>query len=186
MDKWKNIFKSWVGVPVLILLVLGGLWLFTAGTFSFNPDVRAWKKLMKGYEDEYKQRQEQIKKDIYGGKTPEETYDLFIAALKKGDTELAAKYFIIEDQTKWSRTFSEYNNSGSLNSFAKELENTKGEWKKSEKSTQDVAYFEYINIVAKDKEVEYEGQKLVIPAGSYTNSTNFIKYPTGIWKIESL
>jgi len=30
--------------------------------------------------------------DVYGGFTPEETMALFIAALKKGDTELAVKY----------------------------------------------------------------------------------------------
>jgi len=36
--------------------------------------------------------------DTYGGKTPEETLALFIDALKKGDTDLAAKYFVIEDR----------------------------------------------------------------------------------------
>lgn len=36
--------------------------------------------------------------DVYGGATPEETLKLFTDALKKGDTELASRYFLIEDQ----------------------------------------------------------------------------------------
>ena len=36
--------------------------------------------------------------DTYGGDTPQETLDLFIAALEKGDTDLAAKYFVVYKQ----------------------------------------------------------------------------------------
>ena len=36
--------------------------------------------------------------DTYGGTTPEETLRLFTDALKKGDTELASKYFLPEDR----------------------------------------------------------------------------------------
>ncbi len=36
--------------------------------------------------------------DMYGGSTPEETLELFIDALKAGDTELASKYFMVEKQ----------------------------------------------------------------------------------------
>lgn len=39
--------------------------------------------------------------DTYGGQTPEETLALFISALKKGDIDLAAKYFIPEKQEEW-------------------------------------------------------------------------------------
>ena len=35
--------------------------------------------------------------DTYGGKTPQETLDLFVDALKKGDVELASKYFALND-----------------------------------------------------------------------------------------
>lgn len=34
--------------------------------------------------------------DTFGGKTPEETLALFVAALEKGDTETAAKYFVYD------------------------------------------------------------------------------------------
>jgi hypothetical protein len=50
---------------------------------------------------EYQKLLEAYKNDSYGGATPEETLQLFIDALKAGDTELAAKYFIIEEQEGW-------------------------------------------------------------------------------------
>lgn len=181
MSNWKNIFKGWAGVPVLILLALLVIWLinslfpFLTNRFESWQARRAYEKLSEPYY-----------KDTYGGKTPEETYDMFIAALKKGDTDLAAKYFVIEKQDDWKETLTEYKNSGSLNNFAGELENTKKVWIKSEKSTLELVSFVYTNTIKEDKEVEFEGEKLVIPAGNYRNESIFTKYPTGIWKIESL
>ncbi|MCX6705303.1 MAG: hypothetical protein NT162_03130 [Candidatus Woesebacteria bacterium] len=44
--------------------------------------------------------EEKYKQDTYGGATPEATLALFVAALKKGDDNLAVKYFLPENQTK--------------------------------------------------------------------------------------
>jgi hypothetical protein len=41
-----------------------------------------------------------MKNDTYGGATPQETLDMFIAALKAGDTDLASKYFALETDEK--------------------------------------------------------------------------------------
>lgn len=38
--------------------------------------------------------------DTYGGDTPEETLNMYIAALEAGDVALAAKYYIPEDRDK--------------------------------------------------------------------------------------
>src|SRR3989304_3783323 len=38
--------------------------------------------------------------DTYGGKTPQETLQMYIDAVEKGDYELASKYFIGEKQEK--------------------------------------------------------------------------------------
>ncbi|MEN9614108.1 MAG: hypothetical protein RLZZ347_415 [Candidatus Parcubacteria bacterium] len=43
--------------------------------------------------------------DVYGGATPEETLKLFTDALKAGDTELAAKYFVVEKQVGRKEVF---------------------------------------------------------------------------------
>ena len=48
----------------------------------------------------FRDLERQYREDPYGGNTPEETLQLFIDALKKGDIELAAKYFLIEGQEK--------------------------------------------------------------------------------------
>jgi len=42
----------------------------------------------------------QYRADTYGGSTPEETLGLFIKALEAKDYELAAKYFVVENQEK--------------------------------------------------------------------------------------
>lgn len=61
------------------------------------------------FSDEYKIAKEieilkkQYAEDPYGGDTPEETLRLFVDALKKGDTDLAAKYFIMEKQEEWRK-----------------------------------------------------------------------------------
>lgn len=38
------------------------------------------------------------KVDIYGGSTPEETLALFVDALKKGNIDLASKYFVVDKE----------------------------------------------------------------------------------------
>ena len=48
--------------------------------------------------DERKAILEARRADTYGGDTPQETLDLFIAALEKGDTDMAAKYFVVYKQ----------------------------------------------------------------------------------------
>ncbi len=52
---------------------------------------------------------EMMKKDDVGGETPEETLRLFIDALKAGDTDLASKYFVLNDQTRALRELMELN-----------------------------------------------------------------------------
>jgi hypothetical protein len=44
--------------------------------------------------------EEAMKADTYGGKTPEETLQMFIDALKKEDIELASKYFALNTNEK--------------------------------------------------------------------------------------
>jgi len=54
---------------------------------------------------EMEKRVELLSQDIYGGTTPEETLALFISALEVGDTELAAKYFVIDKQEEMANGF---------------------------------------------------------------------------------
>ncbi|PIR67007.1 MAG: hypothetical protein COU51_00945, partial [Parcubacteria group bacterium CG10_big_fil_rev_8_21_14_0_10_36_14] len=58
------------------------------------------------------------KNDKYGGTTPEETFDMYITALKKGDLELASKYFAINKQKGRLESLKEIED---LDSYIKEL-----------------------------------------------------------------
>lgn len=54
-----------------------------------NEQVEIYEKAEKAYV-------EAMTADTYGGKTPQETLDMFVDALKKGDVELASKYFLLD------------------------------------------------------------------------------------------
>lgn len=69
-----------------------------------------------------KQLAEAYKNDAYGGDTPEETLNLFIAALKAGDTDLAAKYFLLEKQGEMGEEFKIGQQKGTLMTFIEILE----------------------------------------------------------------
>ena len=161
-------------MPVLILAVLAVVWVFTNGL----PGYKSW-QIKRAYE----KLNEPYYNDTYGGKTPEETYDMFIDALKKGDVELASKYFVVGKQDDWLKTLQEYEKEGILISFAEELENTKKIWKRSEKSSETTVSFTYQALIKEDGTATFEGQEINIPAGNYTNESVFEKYPNGVWKI---
>lgn len=63
--------------------------------------------------------------DPYGGETPEETLQLFIAALKQGDIELASKYFILDKQQEWLIDLERIKERGLLDEMVRDLEKTK-------------------------------------------------------------
>lgn len=92
MGKIKKIILWVVGVVVLILAFLWFL-----GTYGYdiqNYFIRQKQIKIEAQIEENKAKiLEAQKNDTYGGKTPEETLDLYISALKAGDIELASKYW---------------------------------------------------------------------------------------------
>ena len=186
MNKFLTIFKGWYGVLVLILLAGGVLWFVNGGMpkiYSYINNLREnWevRQLQAQWEKPYRD-------DTYGGKTPEETYDMFLDALRKGDTELASKYFVVDDQEKWAKTLSKFKEGKSLEAFTKERENIKNQWEKIETGDSDTVGFRYSFIIQKNTLSEFNGQKITIPAGNYTNETTLeLNKYTKIWKISSL
>jgi len=132
------------------------------------------------------------KNDTYGGKTPEETFDLYLAALKKGDLELASKYYLSEKQKKELETLTSQKNDNEINSFISKLESVKQIW--SVGSTDDAMKFVYdykeivktqqtINVL--DPQTKEIIDTLKIAPGAYSHSIIFEKR-NNIWKIYSL
>ena len=175
MKKWKKI---------LLLVGIFALAFAAGNTVKYYLDLwkadRAVKSFQSAIDAIYKN-------DTYGGKTPEETFDLYLAALKKGDLELASKYFVVEKQGDWLKTLTEYERESVIKSFIEELENTKKIWKKVESNKYpDLVSFEYLVEVKNDSTVDLEGQQINVPKGNYANEAMFQKYPSGVWKIEGL
>lgn len=69
--------------------------------------------------------EKQYREDTYGGSTPEETLHLFIDALKAGDINLAAKYFVLEKQEKMKQELEKSKENDVLKLLIQDLEKDK-------------------------------------------------------------
>jgi hypothetical protein len=81
----------------LILLVS---LIYAAWYYYLSPEAHTARELNQSYQQyqEWEQTYEAaMRADTYGGSTPQETLDLFVAALEQGDLELASKYFVLEE-----------------------------------------------------------------------------------------
>ena len=172
--------KSWYGVLFLVLLAGGIIWTVLNGMPYFNRLRANWEaqRLQSEWENPYRE-------DKYGGKTPEETYDMFLDALRKEDIVLASKYFVVSKQDDWLKTLEEYEKNNLLANFVEELESTKKTWIKKDHG--DTVDFQYKTLVQIDTTADFEGKKINVPAGNYTNETEFeINTYTKVWKISIL
>jgi len=96
MTKIKKIIL--IVLLIIIAVVVGWYGLKKYEQWSF------WRE-MKSQADQFTFEQNRLKAlveaDTYGGKTPQETLEMFIAAVEAGDYELASKYFVVEKQLEW-------------------------------------------------------------------------------------
>jgi len=81
--------------------------------YQRSPEYRALQEL-----EELKR---QVAEDPYGGDTPEDTLRLFVDALKKGDTDRAAKYFVMDKQEEWSKELAGIKDKGLLDEMVRDL-----------------------------------------------------------------
>ena len=109
----KTIVKFFGGAVLVVVLGLGALFAIDYIRYQKSPEYQAQKEA------------EQIKKeyaeDPYGGDTPEETLRLFISALKQGDANLAAKYFVLDKQEEWRADLSQIQEKGLLDEMVGDL-----------------------------------------------------------------
>ena len=112
--------------------------------------------------------------DTYGGKTPEETWAMFLDALKKGNVELASKYFWVERQEEMKQFILRQKMSGLLDSWLKDLETMEVDNINDSVPEQDKKYFVYKYF---NKEVNRDiWSPVVLTLNPYTK----------IWKISVL
>ena len=162
----KKIWAVAVVAVVIIAVALGVWWYKNEKPFDPSVDIKTFTTAGQ-FDDYYKNISEVYKKDTDGGNTPEETLQLFIDALKKGDTDLAAKYYIPEKQKKEAESLLQNKTKGFLETYIKIVNG-----KKTGTSFADNLTYEFDFFDENNKQVH---------TGQFTlnNSTN-------IWKIESL
>ena len=111
----KTILKFVAGGLGLVAIAVGVLFLVQYVRYRVSPEYRT--------EQALKELERRYAEDTYGGSTPEETLQLFIDALKKGNVELASKYFVVEKQEKLAEDLTRINLKGLLDSAVNDLEN---------------------------------------------------------------
>ncbi len=99
-------------IGLLILAVaLGAYYIYSARSFDAQDPLARYREAMR--------------QDTYGGKTPEETLRLFVAALRAGDVERASSYFLLDDnmsKEKWIKRLQEIKNNNLLMRMADDIE----------------------------------------------------------------
>ena len=142
----------------------------------FEPEAverREGRKNTEEFVELYEGWQKQLSEDTYGGKTPQETLNMFIEALRNEDLELASKYFAPEmdeenpEKMTWQGHL-EYlqgmKEKGFIQRMVDEFENFDDDFRWSE----NVHWFTFNN---EDGSIELE-----IPVSLNKNS--------GVWKIQ--
>lgn len=75
-------------------------------------------------------QEQKYKNDKYGGKTPEETYQMFLNALKNKDIELASKYFVLDEQDRYKQALYEIEKQEKWELMMSDLTQKNTKWEK--------------------------------------------------------
>ena len=90
-------FFVFSGVFLIIIILAGGG--YAVWDRYFSSEAQTQRNYQK-YVDWQANYDKAMREDTYGGKTPQETLDMFVAALRAGDVELASKYFMLNEEGK--------------------------------------------------------------------------------------
>jgi len=167
----RKYWKFVAGFLGIIIIVFGGFFVWEK---YFSPQAKINRETQKNYEkylEWQKNYEKAMREDTYGGKTPEETLQMFIEALKKEDIELASKYFMLDKNgnpdPKWINGLKKTKEAGKLQEVATLLSRAKPDLE-ARSSNEDFKFSVYEN-------------------GDLKAYINLEFNPqSGVWKIESL
>ncbi len=118
MKFFNNKFWKFAAIfTAIIILGLGVFWLMKYYQLQKGPEYQAQKYL--------EELERKYREDTYGGSTPEETLQFFIAALKNEDIELASKYFVIDKQEEWKGKLENAKEKNVVDEMVRDLSNAK-------------------------------------------------------------
>ena len=154
-----NFLRAWK-FETGFLFIIGAALLVWGVTVYFSPEMRRARDAREYLE----QLQADYANDTYGGATPEETLALFIAALEKGDIELASKYFLPEDREEILSDIESAEESGRMN--------------------QSIERFKDLNLETKNEDRAF----FITTDASGLVQTQVVldKNPNGVWKISDI
>ncbi|MBU4205025.1 hypothetical protein KKC49_00730 [Patescibacteria group bacterium] len=190
------IFKSTIlKIPIILAISLVVFYLGCEAGYQTKYRLELWKDY-RAMEKFNQSIIDMFKNDTYGGKTPEETFNMFVSALKNEDVDLAVKYFIL-DPDRRARYWEQFDNlkqEGKLKEYAED-------WPKWEEfkiikddynNWEDRAMVEHTYHRFKEERVNLpDGAggyiETVLPIGEYVDyAPVFTKNINDIWKIENL
>jgi len=128
-----------------------------------------------------------VRNDKYGGKTPKETYFMYLDALKKGDLVLASKYFAgVEGPPRAYKWLTRLQREGFLSQYVEHLPSDWSKMKEVEYWDKDGKEFVFDYIQEKDY-THYSptlNETTTITAGKHQSSIIFIfNNLANIWKL---
>jgi len=186
-----KITSKYIGIVVIAFLVL---YLGYVVGWEAKHYLDNWKTIRKV--DTFNNMILQMfKNDTYGGRTPEETYNLFVDALKKQDVDLAVKYFILDSErrARYQKEFNDKKQKGELeeyaNNFPKWEEFTRIEDQESDwENRAEVEHRTYYSKTETVKLPDGAGGYIehTWKPGDYVDSSIIFTKNLNIWKISSL
>lgn len=154
--------KKKIKIALIVFGAVVFVWYGYVGAVKYKnwKWYRGMKNEAAKFEAEITDKKAKIAADTYGGKTPQETLDLFISAVEKSDYELASKYFVVEKQKEWNKNLEEVENDN-IEFLIKTLNNIKGR----------EGYFSKDNMIYTIEDPVFVQLKL---------------YPSNLWKIDEI
>jgi len=155
--------KFWKFAMIFCGIIIGILALYIIGNWAWRTyQWRQSEKIGKAAEESIKKWQQEdyaeAMADTYGGKTPQETLQMFIDAVEKGDYELASKYFLGDRQERWKEDLNQIINTNKVDNFLIPIKEA----------------LKFTGSFSADE----NGYAITTPI-----LVDFKKYPNGIWKI---
>lgn len=172
-------WRHWSVVFILAVLAALVIW----SMLNLGPWLRAWQE-QRAASAAQRQLEKTYREDKYGGKTPEETFDMFIAALEKGDVDLASKYFVLNKQEQWLKSLQKVEEQNLLIDMVKELK-----FARTNSTTNINGTIARISYSIEIKETEWldmpDGTKSEFPPGKY-GAEIIMEEMFGKWKVSKL
>lgn len=164
--KKSSVSRWWFVIGFFVLASAPFLLMYGHAVYIQYRGEKAVDALAHALEEAEKNNLAAKMRDTVGGKTPQETLQLYIAAVEKGDYELASKYLVEKNREKELKALLEL-------SVDKKIDWYLGVIKK--------ATLKLESNISEYKAGDMVVMKSKIPEGYY--EIDFEKYPNGVWKI---